>query len=79
MRVGNQHQRIAVGRRPHGHLRRQHAVGAGPIVNDHGLTQSFGQKLPGQSRYGVGIATGRRSHYQPYGTHWIVVRRTAVA
>ncbi len=68
-------QRVAVGIRARGQLRRHDAVGAGAVVHDDLLPPGVGQLLAEHARQDVGRATGRERNQYPDWTIRIRLRR----
>ncbi|MHC2720714.1 hypothetical protein ACVMGE_003201 [Bradyrhizobium diazoefficiens] len=62
--VGADEQRIAVGRRFRESLARDHAAGAGLVLDDEGLTELFLELVGDDARGAVDIAAGRIGHDQ---------------
>ena len=56
----DQHQRVAVGRRPHGLLGRDHAAGAGAVVGEHLLAEPVAEL--GGNQPGDDVDTAARSN-----------------
>ncbi len=61
VRRPDQEERISVGRRVHDGLGGDVAGGAGPVLDDHRLTQPPGQPLPHQAPEDVVGAAGRKA------------------